>query len=105
LFDVMMGRFDIFNENRVAVISIANAVTLDPKQIFHHFPNMCHSIARMVEVAEVEESQLIEHVKNIVLTGVYFNSFRVWINDNSGDMAATMATLDKGLSILEKINF
>jgi ubiquinone biosynthesis protein COQ9 len=103
LFDVMMERFEILNENRAGVVSILNAVTMDPKQGIKNLPQLCQSVTNMVDIAGVGYEGWKNYIKIPVLTGVYLKSLRTWVNDNSDDMAATMASLDKGLGYLSRI--
>ena len=103
LFDVLMDRFDLLNEDKAAVLSIVNAVTLDPVQSVHVIPIVARSMTSMLGIAGVETDGFKGAVKIAVLTGIWLKTLRVWMNDDTADMAATMAALDKSLGYFEKI--
>jgi ubiquinone biosynthesis protein COQ9 len=103
LFDVLMERFDILNENREAVVSIINSITFDPKQAVMSLPYLCKSMNCMADTAGINTDGFRGVFKISALTGIYLKALKVWIKDDSSDMAATMASLDKGLGYLEKI--
>ena len=103
LFDVLMERFDILNENREAVISIVNAVTLDPRQSILSPPSVFKSMTRMVGIANIKSEGVRETLKITALTALYIKILRDWVNDDSTDMAPTMASLDKALSYFDKL--
>lgn len=104
LFDVLMERFDILNENRAAILSIINAMTLDPKQIVTSLPYLCKSMRAMADTANIKSCGIKGAIKIAAITGIYIKTLKHWIKDDSPDMAATMASLDKGLGYFEKIN-
>lgn len=105
LFDVFMERFDILNENKSSIISIMNSITLDPKQGIQALPFLCQSVSKMADLSGVEINGWKGALMIAGLSGVYIKTLRDWVNDKSDDMAATMASLDKNLGYLEKINF
>ena len=104
LFDVLMERFDVLNENRAGVISIINAITLDPKQMICLSPMVCQSMEQMMRVACVDHDGWKGAIKLTALSGVYLKSLRDWVKDDTADMSMTMASVDKGLGYLNKIN-
>ena len=103
LFDVLMERFDILNENRQAVISILNSVTLDSKMSLMSLPHVFKSMSKMLDIANIATEGLMGNLKIVALTAIYIKVLRNWISDDSADMAATMASLDKALDYLNKI--
>ncbi len=103
IFDIIMERFDILNENRDAVISILDSVTLNPQEAIGSLPFLCRSMSTMMDLAKINVSGWKKPALSIVLTGVYFKTLRCWINDDTVDMAATMASLDKGLNYFDKL--
>jgi len=104
LFDVLMDRFDILNENRAGVVSIINAVTLDPRQAICHAPMICQSMENVSKIANVSMDGLMGSVKLTALSALYLKILRDWVRDDSVDMPITMANLDKALGYLDKIN-
>lgn len=101
LFDILMERFEVLNEYRPSLISILNSFKSDPKQLVMSGPHMCKSMTWMAEAAQIEVTGWRGVAKIIGLTGVYLNALRVWVNDESPDMAKTMAAVDKSLTHLD----
>ena len=57
----------------------------------------------MLEAAGVSVSGVFGAARVKGLVVVYANAFRVWLNDSTEDMAKTMAALDKGLRLAERM--
>lgn len=105
LFDIFMARFDILNQNRLAVISIINGLTLDPAQGIQSLSTLCNSINTIMDIAEIETHGWQGAIKISALSAIYLKSLRDWVKDDTPDMAATMAGLDKSLGYFDKIKF
>ena len=104
LFDIMMERFDILNENRAAVISVINSITLNPRDALDSLSFTCRSTTTMATLAGMDVNGWKGALVITGLSGLYIKTLRDWVADDSEDMAATMASLDKGLGYLDKIN-
>jgi ubiquinone biosynthesis protein COQ9 len=102
LFDVLMERFDVLNENRDGIIAILNSFGADPKQAVISLPHLCRSMSLTLEVAGVENDGLRGAVKVLGLTGVYLHALKIWMTDDTADMGRTMAALDKALGRIEQ---
>ena len=103
IFDTIMERFDILNDNRDGVLSILNAVTIDPKQAMHSLPNICNTIEKIMNVSGVNSNGWKGCILNVALSGIYIKTLRTWAMDSSVDMATTMANLDKSLEHFETV--
>ncbi|MGE4312647.1 MAG: TetR family transcriptional regulator [Pseudobdellovibrionaceae bacterium] len=103
LFDLMMERFDILNEDRTAVLSILDAIRYDPKQALYSLPHLTRSVTWMLEAAGEDTNGVKGALKVAGLSGVYTHVLRAWMKDESPDMSATMASLDKALSRVESL--
>jgi ubiquinone biosynthesis protein COQ9 len=102
LFDVMMERFDILNEDREAILSVMKSLQGDPKQALSGLPHLGQSMLAMLDAAEIKSSGLCGAITAIGLTGVYLFTLKAWIYDENVDMAKTMAALDRALEKTEK---
>ena len=102
LFDLMMERFDVLNENRAAIVSILNAFRFDPKQAVISLPHLGRSMSWMLEAAGLETGGIKGAAKVLGLTALYLKVLRTWKDDDTEDMSATMAALDKSLSHAEE---
>lgn len=101
LFDLLMERFDLLNEDRGAIISILCSFKGDPKQAVIALPHLGRSMSWMLEGAGISTVGITGAVKVAGLTGVYLNVLRSWKDDESPDMAGTMAALDRSLGRAE----
>ena len=102
LFEILMERFDVLNENRDAVVSILKSFTLDPKQAVISLPHLGRSMAWMLEAAGIDTTGMKGAIRVAGLTIVYLNAVRHWMKDDSEDLSATMAALDKSLNRAEQ---
>lgn len=102
LFDILMERFDLINQNRDAVLSILNSFKSDPKQMILSAPHLGKSMARALDIADVDTSGLSGAAHVTGLIGVYLYALKAWKDDESTDLSKTMAALDKALDIAEQ---
>lgn len=103
LFDVLMERFDVLNEDREAVISILKSFCRDPKQAVISFPHLGKSMIWMLEAAGIETNGPRGAMIALGLAGVYLCALKTWMDDDSADMGRTMAVLDRGLERAEQM--
>ena len=103
LFEVLMLRFDILNEHRDAYRALFIETFKNPKLFRIALPQFHQSMELMLRLADLngrdDRSCAPMRVGGIAL--VYLNAVRVWLNDDSADMSATMAELDNGLSKID----
>ena len=103
LFDILMERFDILNEDRDAMIAILDHAKCDPKQIAIGMPHLAHSMSAILEAAHIDTTCLRGAAHVIGLTGVYLATLKTWREDESPDMSKTMAALDRNLGRAEQL--
>ena len=103
LFDIMMERFDVLNENRAALQSILKSFCVDPKQAVMGFPHLGKSMVWMMEGAGIPCTGVPGVMRAAGLMGVYLYTLKTWVQDDSTDMAKTMAALDKALGRAEQV--
>ena len=103
LFDVLMRRFDALNPHKAAVAAIIRDSVADPPALMAGAPRFLHSMAWMVEAAGLSSAGLSGAVRTEGLALVYLNALRVWLADDTEDMAKTMAALDWGLRQAEML--
>ena len=101
LFELIMARFDVVEDNRAGVLSILNSIKLDPKTILYSLPHLCRSMTWVLEATGQNTSGVKGTAKIIGLTGVYLKTLRSWMSEESTDLSQTMASLDKGLAQAE----
>ena len=103
LFDVMMRRFDALAPDRDAVRSIICASLCDPVNAVCGAFVLRRSMVMMLEAASISASGLPGVVRVKGLAAIYLSVLRVWLNDDSEDMARTMSALDRGLRRAERL--
>jgi AcrR family transcriptional regulator len=97
LFDILMARFDALNENRDGAKAVLRSLRTDPKQAVIALPHLGRSMSWMLEAAGIEAAGVKGALKIAGLAAIYLKSLWVWCDDESADMAKTMAALDKNL--------
>ncbi len=103
LFDILMERFDILKEDRDALLSILESFKCDPRQAVAGLPHLGRSMSHMLDAAGIDANGLQGAAHVAALTVVYLATVRTWMDDDSPDMARTMAALDKNLGRAEQL--
>jgi AcrR family transcriptional regulator len=98
LFDILMERFDLANQDRAAILSILNSMKLDPKQMVISLPHLGLSMARMLELAGIDTNGIRGALRVAGIIALYVWVLRTWMNDDTKDLSKTMAALDKSLN-------
>ncbi len=102
LFDLLMDRFEILNEQRPALLSILAAYRFDPKESLIALPYLGRSMGWMLEAAGLETNGWRGAARIAGLTAVYLAAVKAWMDDESADLPKTMAALDKNLARAEE---
>lgn len=102
LFDVLMARFDVLNEDRAAVVSILKSFCTAPKDALISLPHLGRSMVRMLEAAAIDPNGPRGTATALGLAGVYLYTLKAWMDDESEDMGKTMAALDRALGRAEQ---
>lgn len=97
LFDLFMARFDAMNVHRDAYLSLFNAAKTQPVVLLKALPNLASSMDWALNAAGVETQGFKAEAAKIVLSVLFINALRAWINDETQDLSAVMAKLDQGL--------
>lgn len=100
LFDLLMRRFDALQPHRQALRSILRGSVGDPATLLAA-PALLRSMAWMLEAAGIGAGGWRGALRVHVMTGVYLTVLRVFLSDDSPDLAATMAALDRRLRAVE----
>jgi AcrR family transcriptional regulator len=103
LFDVLMRRFDALAPYREALGNIVFDQARDPLSALCGLRRMRRSMACMLEAADFSTGGLRGLLRVKALMAAYLATLRVWLRDDSPDMARTMAALDRQLRGLERL--
>jgi AcrR family transcriptional regulator len=97
LFDAVMRRLDLMAPHKAAVAAILHDVTRDPLWAACHAPGFLRSIDWLLEAADLRATRLRGAIRRTGLAAIYLDVLRVWLRDDSPDLARTMAALDRRL--------
>lgn len=103
LFDTLMRRFDALRPYREALGNIVCAEAGDPVSALCGLCRLGRSMACMLEAARLSATGLRGALRVKALGLAYLATLRVFLRDDSPDMAATMAALDRNLSRLGRL--
>lgn len=101
LFDVLMRRFDVLQPHRAGVLAVARAAPGDPCLLAAGAPAAVRSMAWMLEIAGLPATGIAGQLRAKALLALWLAAFRAWAKDDSADMSATMAALDRLLDRAE----
>lgn len=103
LFDVMMRRFDGLQSRRAGMVAVVRGLPSDPATALRLTPQLARSLSWMLQAAGVSPAGISGLVRIKVLAAVYLCALRAWLDDETADMARTMAALDKALRRAETL--
>jgi len=96
LFDVLMCRFEALRPHKAALRTILRDSLADPLMLLGAKP-LLQSMIWMLEGAGISAAGWRGYVRASVLAALYLFVFRVFLEDDSADLTATMAALDRRL--------
>ncbi len=103
LFDIFMEKFDGVNDHRAAFKSILFSFGWDKPSTCAQIQMMGESSARLAGHGGLDVQGLNGRIQIAVLSLALVPVWWKWLHDESSDLGATMASLDKALSHFEKI--
>ena len=103
LFEILMMRFDILQNNRNAILSIFKSFKNKPKELIFLLPQLLDSIILIIGYAKISSKGIIGQMKIKVILIIYISTFLVWIKDKNSSLEKTMMALDSYLDNACKI--
>ena len=103
VFDVLMRRIDAMQPHRAGVVRLLEELRGEPAVAVTLLATLPRSMARLLEAAEIEASGLFGALRVQGTTGIWLATVRAWVQDDSADLGATMAALDRALDRAEQI--
>lgn len=103
LFDVMMRRYDAMKPYRAAIASIVAEAPRDPLALLCLCGQGRRSMTWMLEAAGIPSGGPFGALKAKGLGAIHLGVLRVWLSDESEDLAKTMAALDTSLRRVEPL--
>jgi|AGTN01.3.fsa_nt_gi Bacterial regulatory proteins, tetR family. len=97
LFDVVMRRFEAMAKDRRALAAILRQSGDDPWAVLCGGRRFAASMALVLETAGLSSSGLGGMIRTSGIGAVYLYAFKNFLDDDSADLARTMAVLDRAL--------
>ena len=97
LFDMLMLRFDALQAQRDGVRSLMAHLRTDPATSALLYGATLRSMAWLLDAAGLRAGGLLGAVRVHGLLALWLYALRAWESDDSADLAATMAAVDRGL--------
>lgn len=104
LFEVLMARFDILEENRKAFLEVYKALKKNPQQLIKLLPTFLESMIVTAELSKYKVNGLKGTIRLKGLMLVYVITFFQWKDDKDSSLEKTMTALDKNLDQAEKLS-
>lgn len=102
LFDLLMRRFDALQPYRPALRAVSRDLRRDIPALLSFAPAASGALGWYLEAAGTSADGIIGGLRVKGLALVWLRCLKVWFEDDSDDLAKTMATLDKALTQAEK---
>ena len=103
LFDILLRRFDYLQMHRPGVLALLRALPVCPPLAFVMAELNLASMGWLLEGAGVDATGLRGALAKRGLLVVWAYGVRAWAEDDSEDLTATMAAVDKALARAESI--
>ncbi|TCH96800.1 TetR/AcrR family transcriptional regulator [Roseococcus sp. SYP-B2431] len=103
LFDVLMRRLDALQPDRAGVVRLMHDLPTAPLLALQLSTQMLPSMAWMLEAAGLDATGPSGLLRAKGLGTVWLAGLRAWEKDESADLSATMAALDRALDRADRI--
>ncbi len=97
LFDMVMSRFDALQQNRGGILQLLRAMRTDPATSLLLYGATLRSMKWLLDGASIPSSGLVGTLRVHGLLALWLYALRAWETDESADLSATMAAVDRGL--------
>ncbi len=97
LFDIVMNRFEALQQHRDGIRALLGAMRTDPGLTLLVGAGTLRSMKWLLEGADIPASGLSGTLRINGLLALWLYALRAWEQDDSADLSATMAAVDRGL--------
>lgn len=97
LFDILMLRFDALQQHRDGIRELMRAMRTDPGTTMLLYGATLRSMKWMLDGAGIPSGGVVGALRVHGLLALWTYALRAWEQDDSPDLAATMAAVDRGL--------
>lgn len=102
LFELIMRRFETLQPFRAGLKRLMRDRRGDPQAALVALCSLDRVTGRLIDAAAIPARGPVRRLVQLALAAVYGRAFRAWLDDESADLAATMAELDKRLEQAER---
>jgi len=102
LFELIMRRFETLQPFRAGVKRLMRDRRGDPQAALVAMCGLDRVTGWLIDAAAIRARGPLRRLVQLALAAVYARAFRAWLDDESADLAATMAELDKRLEQAER---
>ena len=103
LFELMMRRFDAMADYRLGLAGVNADLGSDPCAALGQISEIQHAMALTLEAAGISATGPCGILRRQGLSAIYIYCLRVWFRDETGDMSATMAAVDRALTFADNL--
>ena len=103
IFEILMMRFDLLQDNRKAILSIFKSFKKNPKELVFMLPKLLGSIEKMLSCVKISSKGVIGQIKIKGILIIYLSTFLVWTRDETKSLEKTMTFLDDSLNQVGKL--
>lgn len=103
LFELIMRRLDAMADYRAGLGALARRPGREPMLLTAACCNLDRLSRRVLDAAGVAHGPVLASMARRVVGLVYLCTFRVWLDDDTPDMARTLAELDRRLQQAETL--
>ena len=103
IFEILMMRFDVLQDNRKAVLTIFKSFRNNPKELVYMLPKLLGSTEVMLSCVKISSKGVVGKIKIKGVLIIYLSAFLIWINDETESLEKTMTFLDNFLDQVGKI--
>ncbi len=102
LFDLVMRRIDALQTHRAGMLALLRDLPWDPATVLALAPCHLASMKWLLDGCGVETTGLLGQLRVKGFLAVWLATVQAWRGDESEDLAATMAALDRALNRAEQ---
>ncbi len=97
LFDILMSRFDALQQHRAGMLALLAALRFDPATSLLLYGATLQSMKWLLDGAGIPSNGIVGTLRIQGLLALWLYALRAWERDESPDLSATMAAVDRGL--------
>jgi len=97
LFDMVMSRFDALQQHRAGILQLTQALRTDPATSLLLYSATLRSMKWLLDGASIPSNGVVGGLRVHGLLALWLYALRAWEADESPDLSATMAAVDRGL--------